>query len=126
LRPTTPPHHSRTSAAPPALVGKYRVLDLLGEDAMGVVYRAEDTVLARRVAVKVMTEAIAREADLRDRFLCEARAAGSLQHPNVVTIYDFGEVDGHLFIAMKYVDGVDLAHLLGDRVARGARHVLGA
>lgn len=96
----------------PTFIGRYRVLDTLGEGAMGIVYRAEDAMLARQVAVKVMTEAIARQGDLRDRFLREARAAGSLQHPNIVTVYDFGEVEGHLFIAMELVDGADLAHLL--------------
>jgi serine/threonine protein kinase len=79
---------------------------------MGVVYRAMDSVLNRAVAVKVMSDAIARQAELRDRFLREAQAAGSLQHPNVITIYDFGEVEGHLFIAMEFVDGIDLEKLL--------------
>jgi serine/threonine-protein kinase len=95
-----------------AIVGKYRILDLVGEGAMGVVYRGVDTVLNRTVALKVMSDAVARQQDLRDRFLREAQAAGSLQHPNVVTIYDFGEVDGHLYIAMEYVDGIDLERLL--------------
>lgn len=88
-------------------IGKYRVLELVGEGAMGIVYRAEDTVLNRVVALKVMSEAIARQEELRGRFLREAQAAGSLQHPNVVTIHDFGEIDGHLFIAMEFVDGID-------------------
>ncbi len=100
------------SSEAPTMLGKYRILDLLGEGGMGIVYQAEDTVLMRRVAIKVMTEAIARQSDLRDRFLREARAAGSLQHPNVVTVYDFGEVDVHLVIAMELVDGSDLEHLL--------------
>ena len=83
---------------------------------MGVVYRAVDPVLARRVAIKVMNEAIAQETELRERFLREAQAAGSLQHPNVVTIYDFGEVDGHLYIAMEYVEGEDLEDLLKKQI----------
>lgn len=84
---------------------------------MGVVYCAVDSMLNRRVAIKVMSDAIAQEADLRQRFLREAQAAGSLQHPNVVTIYDFGEVDGHLYIAMEYVEGEDLVDLLGSKVS---------
>ena len=100
------------STAVPTLLGKYRILGLLGQGGMGAVYRAEDTVLLRHVAVKVMSEAIARESTLRDRFLREARAAGSLQHPNIVTVHDFGEVEGHLFIAMELVDGADLESLL--------------
>ena len=93
-------------------VGKYQIQDLVGEGAMGVVYKALDPVLNRHVAIKVMGDAISRDDELRDRFLREARAAGSLQHPNVITIYDFGDVDGHPYIAMEYVEGVDLEDLL--------------
>ncbi len=93
-------------------IGKYRIIELVGEGAMGVVYRAIDPVLERTVAIKVMNDSIARQADLRKRFLHEAQAAGSLQHPNVVCIYDLGEADGHLFIAMEFVQGVDLEHLI--------------
>ena len=83
---------------------------------MGVVYRALDPVLKRRVAIKVMGEAFAQNDDLRERFLREAQAAGSLQHPNVITIYDFGEVNGHLYIAMEFVEGQDVAELLAHQV----------
>ena len=83
---------------------------------MGVVYRAVDPILKRRVAIKVMGEAFAQNDDLRERFLREAQAAGSLQHPNVITIYDFGEVDGHLYIAMEFVEGQDVAELLAHNV----------
>src|SRR5450759_5178617 len=93
-------------------IGKYRITELVGEGAMGVVYRAVDTVLDRTVAIKVMSESIARNADLRKRFLREAQMAGSLQHPNVVCIHDFGEADGHLFIAMEFIEGVDLERLI--------------
>src|SRR3954467_14051347 len=93
-------------------IGKYHILELVGEGAMGVVYRATDSVLDRTVAIKVMNESIARKEDLRKRFLHEAQAAASLQHPNVVSIYDMGEGEGHMFIAMEFVDGVDLEKLL--------------
>jgi serine/threonine-protein kinase len=93
-------------------IGKYRIIELVGEGAMGVVYRAQDSVLDRVVAIKVMNDSIARQDDLRKRFLHEAQAAGSLQHPNVVCIYDLGEAEGHLFIAMEFVQGVDLEHLI--------------
>src|SRR5438067_148334 len=96
-------------------IGKYRILELVGEGAMGVVYRAEDTVLNRVVAIKIMSESIARQQELRDRFLREAQMAGSLSHPNIVTVYDFGETDGHLFIAMEFVEGSDLETRLGRR-----------
>jgi serine/threonine protein kinase len=96
----------------PTKIGKYDVEERVGEGAMGVVYRALDPVLKRRVAIKVMSEAFAQNDDLRERFLREAQAAGSLQHPNVITIYDFGEVSGHLYIAMEFVEGQDVAELL--------------
>ena len=78
---------------------------------MGVVYRGRDPVLHRELAIKVMSDSLARDDDFRSRFMQEARAAGSLQHPNVVTVYDCGEVDGHLYIAMEYVKGADLEQL---------------
>jgi eukaryotic-like serine/threonine-protein kinase len=93
-------------------IGKYHILELVGEGAMGVVYKARDSVLDRTVAVKVMNDAIARQDELRTRFLREAQAAASLQHPNVVSIYDMGEVDGHLYIAMEFVQGADLEALM--------------
>ena len=102
-------HHELTQ------VGKYQILDLVGEGAMGVVYRAHDPILNRIVAIKVMSDAVARNEELRNRFLREAQAAGSLQHPNVITIYDFGEVDGHLFIAMEFIEGSDLEQILARR-----------
>lgn len=100
------------TGAHPERIDKYEITDLLGEGAMGVVYRAMDTVLQRFVAVKLMTTGIARDPDLRERFLREARAAGSLQHPNIVTIYDFGEVGDQLFIAMQYIEGADLTEII--------------
>lgn len=104
------------SRTPVTAIGKYQVVDLIGEGAMGAVYRALDPVLNRMVAIKVMSDAIARDDALRDRFMREAQAAGSLQHPNVVTIYDFGEFEGHLFIAMELVEGNDLEQLIEKRV----------
>ena len=98
-------------------IGKYEVECVVGEGAMGVVYRAMDPMIHRRVAIKVMTDAVAQNAALRERFLREAQAAGSLQHPNLVTIYDFGEIGEHLYIAMEYVEGDDLADLLLKRVS---------
>jgi len=98
-------------------IGKYRIVELVGEGAMGVVYKAVDSLLNRTVAIKVMNDAIARQEELRARFLREAQAAASLQHPNVVSIYDLGEVDGHLFIAMEYVPGADLDTIVKDEEA---------
>jgi len=98
-------------------IGKYEVECVIGEGSMGVVYRAVDPLINRRVAIKVMNDAVAQDVALRERFLREAQTAGSLQHPNVVTVYDFGEVDDHLFIAMEYVEGDDLSDLLQKNVA---------
>jgi serine/threonine protein kinase len=104
-------------------IGKYHIIELVGEGAMGVVYRAHDSILDRNVAIKVMNESIARQDDLRKRFLHEAQAAASLQHPNVVCIYDLGESDGHLYIAMEFIQGVDLEKLieLGEPLSLQAR-----
>lgn len=110
--PGLPPPLDRMTDVIPTKIGKYEILELVGEGAMGTVYRAKDSVLGRTVAIKVMNESIARQADHRQRFLREAQAAGSLQHPNVVTIYDMGELDGHLFIAMEFVHGTDLEKLM--------------
>jgi eukaryotic-like serine/threonine-protein kinase len=108
----------------PTKIGKYEVERLVGEGAMGVVYRATDPILNRPVAIKVMSDALAQDTDLRERFLREARAAGSLQHPNVITIYDFGEVDGHPYIAMEFVAGSDLEELLARHVPLTVDHAL--
>ena len=94
-------------------IGKYHIVELVGEGAMGVVYQGASTPCSSgRVAIKVMNDAFARQDDLRERFLREAQAAASLQHPNVVSIYDLGEVDGHLYIAMEFVQGADLETLM--------------
>src|SRR5437879_10201092 len=85
-------------------VGKCELHELIGEGAMGEVWRAYDSVIRRYVALKLLSRA-GRSADARERLLREARAAGALQHPNIVTIYDLGEADGQLFIAMEPVDG---------------------
>jgi YVTN family beta-propeller protein len=93
-------------------VAGYQVEEIIGRGGMGVVYRAEHLRLGRKVALKVVAPQIAREPKFRERFLRESRTAGSLDHPNVVPIYDAGEADGVLYIAMRFVDGVDLASLV--------------
>src|SRR5438552_283600 len=92
-------------------VGKFELHELIGEGAMGTVWKAYDSVIRRFVALKLLPRA-GRSADARDRFMREARAAGALQHPNIVTIYDLGESDDQLFIAMELVDGRDLSSLI--------------
>jgi serine/threonine-protein kinase len=92
-------------------IGKFELHELIGEGAMGAVWKAYDSVIRRFVALKLLSGA-GRAADVRQRFLGEARAAGALQHPNIVTIYDLGEADDQLFIAMELVDGHDLSSLI--------------
>src|SRR5215467_8259237 len=97
--------------------GRYVIEDLLGEGGMGQVYRAEDTQLDRRVALKVLLVRGAEAPhweEAKARMLREARAAAALEHPNAVAIYDLGDVDGTPFIAMEYVPGKVLSAYIGD------------
>src|SRR6266511_3361343 len=93
-------------------VGKFELHELIDEGAMGAVWKAYDSVIRRYVALKLLSGNVGRSADARARFLREARAAGALQHPNIITIYDLGEADGLLFIAMELLDGHDLSELI--------------
>jgi YVTN family beta-propeller protein len=92
----------------------YRLEECIGYGGMGVVYRARDEALDRSIAVKLISPALAADRDLRNRFLVEARMAASLDHPNVVPVYDAGEINGQLYLAMRYVQGTDLRALLAD------------
>ena len=94
-------------------IGQYLVLGELGSGGMGVVYKAKDQRLDRLVALKVLS-AESREGREEQRFLREARAASALNHPNIVTIYEFNRVDGTNFIAMEYIAGSTLQQLLAD------------
>ena len=93
-------------------VAGYLLEEVIGRGGMGVVYRAEHVRLGRKAALKVVAPQIAREPKFRERFLRESRTAGSLDHPNVIPLYDAGEADGVLYIAMRFVDGVDLSSLI--------------
>src|SRR5215211_5082053 len=86
----------------------YRVEALVGRGGMGVVSRATDLSLARPVALKLITPELADDQRFRSRFLREPRLAASLDHPNVIPIYEAGEHDGQLYLAMRYVEGTDL------------------
>jgi serine/threonine-protein kinase len=92
-------------------IGKYRIDGVLGTGAMGVVYKAYDANIARVVALKTIRRELldgAQESELVDRFKNEARASGRLVHPNIVAVYDFGEVEDTTYIAMEFVDGTPL------------------
>ena len=96
-------------------LGKYELHQLLGEGAMGIVWKAYDTVLRRYVALKLLSSSFRKTKDMQERFLREARAAGAIQHANIVTVYDLGESEGQLFIAMELVEGRDLSDMIALR-----------
>ena len=94
----------------PRKLGKYELLEELGRGAFGIVYRARDPIINRMVALKTMTTSVADDPSLLQRFYREAQSAGSLQHPNIVTIHDLGDEGGTPFIAMELVDGQISTH----------------
>src|ERR1043165_5247306 len=93
----------------------YKVLRHLGQGGMGSVYLAEDAALGRKVAIKVVADAIARDAEVRARFLREARLLATVEHPNVVRVYSFAATAERAYLVMEYVEGETLA----DRIRRG-------
>src|SRR2546425_4089067 len=96
-------------------IGRYRIVAKLGEGGMGSVWKAEDTLLGRCVALKFLPEALAASPEARRRFLREARAASQLDHPGIATVFDAGEADGHIHIAFPVIEGKTLT----ERLRRG-------
>src|SRR5512143_1308516 len=110
---TTPVHGMPEGTT---VAGKYRILNEIGRGGMGIVYRAEDTTLQRTVALKFLPPQWISDPQARERFVHEARAASSLDHPNICTIHEIGETeDGRMFIAMGCYEGESLR----DRLRRG-------
>ncbi|MBE0660187.1 MAG: SUMF1/EgtB/PvdO family nonheme iron enzyme [Bryobacteraceae bacterium] len=107
----------------PEKIGPYRILEELGRGAMGVVYRAEDEAIGREIAVKVVRldqfSSADEKAQLRVRLMREARAAGILNHPGIVTVYQLGDHEDIVYVAMEFVDGRSLEKLMSDGVELG-------
>jgi len=113
-RPAGPPASAGGAADKqlPAQIGRYRVLRKLGAGGMGVVYLAEDPALHRTVALKVLVKTANTPPNLIRRFSAEAQTSAKLRHPNIVTVFDSGDADGHLFLALEYIDGPDLEKVI--------------
>jgi serine/threonine-protein kinase len=106
-------------------IGGYRILNLLGQGGMGVVYLADNVSTGQRVALKLLTPDLARSSGFRERFVREANYASSMRHPNVIEVFDAGEQDNVLYIAMQYVEGEDLKALLVREGRLDARRTVG-
>ena len=111
FRPAWPRLNTVDATTEKKKIGKYEITGILGRGGMGVVYRAEDKRIGRKVAIKTLTEGFSGQPEMLERFYREAQA-GILQHPNIVIVYDLGDEDGVPFIVMEYVDGEPLDKLI--------------
>lgn len=112
----------------PAKLGRYEVIRELGKGAMGIVYEGKDPNIGRRVAIKTarreVVEASGMADEMMERFLREAKAAGALNHPNIITIYDAAEEEGMAYIAMEYLEGGDLGDIVDSRKRLGMEEIV--
>jgi DNA helicase-2/ATP-dependent DNA helicase PcrA len=106
---------AQTKPTPEGTIAHYRILEPIGSGGMGAVYKAQDQKLHRVVAIKLLKAEFVSQQDRRRRFLQEARAASSLNHPNILTVYEVGEDNGKPYIAMEYVEGETLRQKINDR-----------
>src|SRR5439155_7374631 len=104
-------------------LGRYRIIDRLGRGGMGEVYVAEDPALGRKVALKLLPPEFRHNPERRNRLSQEARAASALNHPNIIVIFDIGESEGSIFLAMELVQGDTLRDWA--RAGRNPREILG-
>jgi serine/threonine protein kinase len=100
---------------PGAVFAGHRIERVIGRGGVSVVYLAEHLQLGRKVALKVLFPHLADDPNFRDRFIRESRTAAELDHPNIVTVFDAGEVDGLLYLSMRYIDGSDLERVISDQ-----------
>ncbi len=119
---------SGPGSSPGSTIGRYRIEAVLGRGAMGVIYRAHDPVIDRKVAIKLVRADLLDGEDRTDyiaRFRQEAQAAGRCSHPNIVAVYDFALHEGNPYIAMEYIDGVTLTQVQAPANTIGVAEAVG-
>src|SRR5437762_9195578 len=121
---TRAPRRARGPMVGDVIAGRYELVELVGSGGMSSVYRAHDRLLERDVALKVLHSHFLDDEEYVERFRREARAVAQLSHPNIVTVIDRGEADGHQFIVFEYVDGLTLKELVEERGPLPVREVV--
>src|ERR1700681_2565745 len=110
--------------SPDTTLSHYRIVSKIGAGGMGEVYLARDTKLDRKVAIKFLNEEFSRDSDKLNRFIQEAKAASALNHPNILTVYEVGEVDGKNYISTELIDGQTLREHLSQKESLQLNQIL--